>query len=133
LSRNRGECAISQQPSADIGKAIIAFQYVERVKSQLIIASKLLDRLAELTGDELAGACKITSFFFEALEGEINIAYNVVGSKDFEVAAAKVKEAADKIHYNQYEEAIRLVSEAISNVASSGQSAMQKLKNSNLL
>jgi len=106
---------------------------VERIKSQLIIASKLLDRLAELTGDELAGACKITSFFFEALEGEINIAHNVVGSKDFEVAAAKVKEAADKIHYNQYEEAIRLVSEAISNVASSGQSAMQKLKNSNLL
>jgi len=89
--------------------------------------------LAELSGEELAGACKITSFFLEALEGEINLAYNVLGSKDFEAAAAKVRAAADKIHYNQYEEAMRLVSEAISNVASSGQSAMQTLKSNNLL
>jgi len=89
--------------------------------------------LAELSGEELAGACKITSFFLDALEGEINLAYNVVGSRDFEAAAIKVREAADKVNYNQYDEAIRLVSEAISNVASSGQSAMQKLKNHNLL
>ena len=89
--------------------------------------------MIELSGEELAGACKITSFFLEALEGEINLAYNILGSKDFEVAATKVRAATDKIHYNQYEEAIRLVSEAISNVVSSGQSAMQTLKNNSLL
>jgi len=106
---------------------------VERVKSELIIAAKMLDRLNELSGDELGGASKLYSFFLTALEGEINIAFNVLGMKEFERAAAKVREAADKAHLNQYDEAIKLLSEAISHVASSGQWAMQTLKNHNLL
>jgi len=93
----------------------------------------MLDRLGELNGDELTGASKIYSFFLETLEGEINIAFNVVGMKEFEVAGVKVQEAADKAHFNQYDEAMKLLSEAISHVASSGQWAMQALKNSNLL
>lgn len=106
---------------------------MERIKSQLIIASKLIDRLAELNGEELAGAAKLYSFFLEALEGETNIAFNVSGMKEFEMAISKIKEAADRAHSNQYDEAIKLISEAISHVASSGQWAMQKLKDSNLL
>jgi len=106
---------------------------VERIKSQLIIASKILDRLHELSGDELVGACKMYSFFLEALEGEITLAYNVLKMKDFELASAKVREAAEKAHYNQYEEAMKLIAEAISNVASSGQWAMQTLKNNGFL
>ena len=106
---------------------------MERIKSELIIAAKMLDRLGELNGDELTGASKIYSFFLEALQGEINIAYNVLGIKEFETAGAKVKEVSDKTNYTQYEEAMKLISEAISNVASSGQWAMQILKNNNLL
>jgi len=106
---------------------------VERIKSELIIAVKLLDRLNELSGDELTGASKLHSFFLEALEGEINIAYNVLGMKDFENAGAKVREAADKAHFNQYDEAVKLLSEAISQIASSGQWAMQTLKNHKIL
>ncbi len=117
------------KPDSNIGKAIICFQYVERIKSELIIASKMIDRLTELDGDELTGAAKMYSFFLEALQGEINIAFNVLGMKEFEAAGAKVEEAATKAHYNQYEEAVKLISEAISNVASSGQWAMQTLKN----
>jgi len=106
---------------------------VERVKSELIIASKMLDRLTELSGDELNGARKLYSFFLEALEGETNIAFNVVGAKEFEVAATKVREATEKADLNQYDDAMRLLSEAISQVASTGQRAMQTLKNHNLL
>jgi len=93
----------------------------------------MLDRLNELSGDELEGASKLYSFFLMALEGEINIAYNVLGMKEFEMAAAKVREATDKAHLNLYEDALKLLSEAISQVASSGQWAMQTLKNHNLL
>ena len=106
---------------------------MERVKSELIIATKMLDRLNELSGDELEGASKLYSFFLTALEGEINIAFNVLGMKEFEMAATKVREAAEKAHLSQYDEAVRLLSEAISQVASSGQWAMQTLKNHNLL
>ncbi len=106
---------------------------MERVKSELIIAAKLLDRLSNLSGDELLGASKLFSSFLEALEGEINIAYNVSGMKDFETACTRVREAADRVSFNQYEEAMKAISEAISHVASSGQWAMQTLENHNLL
>lgn len=86
-----------------------------------------------MNGDELTGACKIYSFFLEALEGETNIAFNVTGMKEFEAASTKIREAADRAHFNQYEEAMKLISEAISNVASSGQWALQTLKNNQLL
>lgn len=106
---------------------------MECVKSELIIAAKLLDRLSELSGDELIGASKIFSSFLEALHGETNIAYNVSGVKDFETASTRVMEALDLVHFNQYEEAMKLISEAISHVASSGQWATQTLKDHNLL
>lgn len=106
---------------------------MERIKSQLIIAAKMLDRLVELKGDEFAGASKMYAFFLEALEGEIDIAYNVVGMKEFEMAGVKVREAADKSSSDQPEEAMKVISEAISHVASSGQWAMQTLKDNNLL
>lgn len=93
----------------------------------------MLDRLSELSGDELKGATKIYSFFLEALEGEILIAYNVLGMKEFETAAAKVREVTEKMHLGQNDEAMRLLSEAISQVASSGQWAMQTLKDNGFL
>ena len=124
---------ITENSSDAVSKAIVGFQYVERVKSELIIAAKMLDRLTELSGDESNGARKLYSFFLAALEGEINIAYNVLGAKEFELAGTKVKEAVDKANLNQYEESMRLLSEAISQVASTGQHAMQTLKNHNLL
>jgi hypothetical protein len=93
----------------------------------------MLDRLNGLSGDELKGATKIYSFFLEALEGEIHIAHNVLGMKEFEAASAKVREVGDKVHLGQYDEAMRLLSEAISQVASSGQWAMQTLKDNGFL
>ena len=116
-----------------MGKAIVGFQYAERVKSELIIAAKMVDSLSQLTGDELKGASKLYSFFLSALEGETNIALNVVGRTEFETAAAKIREASEKTGVGQYDEAMRLLSEAISYVASTGQWAMQTLKNNHLL
>lgn len=46
-----------------MGKAIVGFQYAERVKSELIIAAKMIDSLSELTGDELKGASKLFLLF----------------------------------------------------------------------
>jgi hypothetical protein len=114
-------------------KAIICFQHAERIKSELIIASKLLDRISTLGGDELTGASKLYSYFLEALEGEINIARNVVGLQNFEKAGRKVGEAADKAHFFQYEEAMSLLSEAMSSITTSGQKAAEVLREKGLL
>jgi len=65
--------------------------------------------------------------------GEINIAYNVVGRQDFLQAHEKVTAALEKVQQRLFEDAIRQVSEAISAVASSGQWAMQVLKDNGFL
>jgi len=67
------------------------------------------------------------------LEGEINIARNVTGLQDFEKAGRKVGEAADKAHYFQYEEAMNLLSEAMSSITTSAQKAAEVLTKKGLL
>ena len=129
---NASVSPITEQFS-EVGKAIVGFQYAERVKSELMIAAKMVDSLSELTGDELKGASKLYSRFLAALEGETNIAFNVVGRTEFETAAAKIREAAEKTSLGQYDGVMKMLSQAISNVASIGQWAMQTLKNNHLL
>jgi len=116
-----------------VGKAIVCFQYVERIKSELIIAAKLLEYIIELKGDEQSGANKLFGWYLDAVLGEINIAHNVVGRQDFLRAGEKVTAAIEKVRQGRFEDAIRQVSEAISAVASSGQWAMQVLKNNAFL
>ena len=106
---------------------------MERIKSELIIAARLIEQMGELKGEELNGANKVLALFLDSLQGEINIALNVSGRRDFEAAGEKVKAASEKMHNLQSEEAIRLVSEAISSVATSGQWAMQTLKEKGFL
>jgi len=112
---------------------VVCFQYVERIKSELIIAAKLLEFIIELKGDEQSGANKLFRWYLDAVLGEVNIAYNVIGRQDFMQAGEKVKTAIEKVQQGRFEEAIRQVSEAISAVASSGQWAMQVLKDNGFL
>ena len=92
-----------------------------------------MERISALSDDELSGASKLYSYFLEALEAEINIARNVLGLQDFKKAGRKVGEAADKAHYFQYEEAMSLLSEAMSSITTSGQKAAKVLKEKGLL
>ena len=45
-------------------KAILTYQYAERIKSELIIASGLLSKMDRLEGDERLGAEKMMVSFF---------------------------------------------------------------------
>jgi hypothetical protein len=122
-----------EESSLDTRKAIICFQYVERIKSELIIAVKLLEKLDELEGDELAGAKKMMLAFLDALAGEINIAHGVPGMQDFEEARKKILDTTGKILSQDYVGAMNNISKAISSVTTSGSRAMQMLKEKNLL
>jgi len=117
----------------DVRKAIICFQYVERIKSELIIAAKLLGEIEELKGDELTGANKVMSSLLEALLGEIRIAHNVLGMRNFEEASMQVEEAVGNVRSHEYSEAVKRISRAISFITTSGQHAMQTLKEKGLL
>ena len=51
-------------------------KHSERIKSELIIASKMLVALEGFKGDELNGAAKMLEYYFNALLTEVGIAYN---------------------------------------------------------
>lgn len=121
------------ESSFDIRKAIICFQYVERIKSELIIAVKLLEKLDELKGDELAGAEKMMLSFLDALAGEITLAHGVLGLQNFEEARTKILEATGKVWSKDYLGATNDISRAMSSITTSGSRVMQMLKEKNLL
>lgn len=119
--------------SLDARKAIICFQYTERIKSELIIAANLLGEISELKGDELAGAEKLVLSFLRALQGEARIAHNVLGMRNFEEAGDKVEEVAERVRSHEYLEATRRISEAISLITTGGQQATEVLTEKGLL
>jgi len=122
-----------ENSSLDIKKAVTVFVYVERIKSELIIAARLLEEIQNLKESEGEGAKKPMLSFLNALQGETQIAYNVSKEKNFEQATMKVREATERTRSKEYREAIRCVSEAISISTTAGQPALQLLKEKELL
>ncbi len=122
-----GEC------SSDVREAVICFQFSERIKSELVIAARLLGEIGELKGDELSGGKKILLSFWEAVLGETNLANNILRKQNLREAGAKVEEAAESVRSDEYLEATRRVSEAISRVTTSGGRAMEMLKEKGFL
>lgn len=114
--------------SPTIRKAVICFQYAERIKSELIIAANLLTKIGELKEDEHAGAEKLMLSFLDALIGEVNVAQNVSRMQNFEEARNKILEAKENVRLHEYSQATKCISEAISFTTSSGQWAAEKLK-----
>ena len=114
--------------SHTIRKAVICFQYAERIKSELIIAANLLTKTSELEGNERAGAEKLMLSFLDALIGEVNLAQNVSEMRNFEQARNKILEAKERIQLHEYSQTTKCISEAISFTTSSGQWAAEILK-----
>ncbi|MFH1242498.1 MAG: hypothetical protein V1689_09060 [Pseudomonadota bacterium] len=114
-------------------KPILIFQYSERIKSELIIASELLAKLVTLRGDELIGAEKLLITFMEALRGEIRIAQNIEKTVNFLGAEKKVTEAIGRLRLSYHSEAARSISEALSFITTSSQGAMEVLEEKGLI
>jgi len=137
IKRKQGENSILERimrkKSLDVRKAIICFQYTERIKSELIIAANLLGKIGELEGGELAGAEKLMLSLLRALKGEVGIAHSVLGMQNFEDAGGKVAEVVERVRSREYSEASRRISEAISLVTTGGQKATDVLREKGLL
>ncbi|MFC1830230.1 hypothetical protein ACFL0O_11545 [Thermodesulfobacteriota bacterium] len=117
----------------DTKTAIHTYQYAERIKSELIIASSLLALLDTLEGDERIGAEKLMKTFLEALRGEIKIAQNIEKSMNFIGAEKKVSEALEMLRLGKPADINRCISNALSLITTSCQRAMENLINNNLI
>jgi hypothetical protein len=60
-------------------EAILVFHFADRVKAELLLASRLLNTVMQMEGQEREGAGRVLVDFFRGLEQEINLAQVQIG------------------------------------------------------
>ncbi|MEM2911402.1 MAG: hypothetical protein QW146_02730 [Candidatus Bathyarchaeia archaeon] len=118
---------------SEVKRAFLAFHYVEKIKTNLIMASTLLEFLGGLADVEIVGAEKLLIAYFNALIVEVNIAANASQIEVFRDIATKLNEAIEQTRQHNYAGAERLVSEALSITTTQGSEAAQILKDKGLI
>ncbi len=63
-------------------EAIMAFHFADRVKAELLIASRLLNTVSQMEGQEREGAGRLFVDFLRGLEQEVNLAQTQIGDPD---------------------------------------------------
>jgi hypothetical protein len=115
-------------------KEMIAhFVYAEKMKSDLILTASLLEVLKDMTDEEVAGAEKLLITYLKALTREANIARNASGVRRFQEVSLKIDAVVEQVKRHNYADAVKLVSEAISLVTTSGHQAAHALKEKGLI
>lgn len=118
----------------EVKKALTVFNYAEKFKTSLIVASSLLELLSELKEEaELSGAEKLLIAYFNALIMELNIAANASKIEGFRDIATNLQKAIEYVRQRNPVVAQRLISEAISMATTHGSWAAQILKEKNLI
>jgi hypothetical protein len=112
---------------------IVSYQFAERIKSALIISSKMLLVLEGLREDEFEGAKKVTLAFFDALSTETALAVNATGLQDFRVAEEKIKLVKRMIEGGNLREAHATLGSTVTNATTACASAMKALTEKGLL
>ena len=62
--------------------AILAFHFADRVKAEIILASRLLGAVSQMQGQEREGAGRLFLDFLKGLEQEINLAQVQIGDPE---------------------------------------------------
>jgi hypothetical protein len=63
-------------------EAILAFHFADRVKAELLLASRLLNTVTQMQGLELEGAGRLFVDFLRGLEQEVNLAQVQIGDPE---------------------------------------------------
>jgi hypothetical protein len=63
-------------------EAILAFHFADRVKAELLLASRLLNTVSQMEGQERQGAGRLFVDFLRGLDQEVNLAQTQIGDPD---------------------------------------------------
>ncbi len=114
-------------------KEIIGYQFAERIKSALIVCSKMLQVLETLQGDELEGAKKVMFAFFDALSTETALALKATGMPEFERVEETVKPVKRLIEEGAFSEAHATLGSAVSRATTACDRTMRALMEEGLM
>jgi len=109
------------------GNEIIGYQFAERIKSALIIGSKMVMVLEILKENEFEGAKKVTFAFFDALSIETGLALNATEMNEFELVEEKVTQIRRRIEEKDFEEVHATLGAAVSHATTACERTMRAL------
>lgn len=118
---------------SEVKKAVMCFLYTEKTKSDLILATNLLEILNSMKDEDIVGAEKLLVAYFNALIKEVNIAANASGIQGFKEVNVKLEAVIQQTKQHNYVNAVKLVSEAISVTTTNGHKAAQTLREKGLI
>jgi hypothetical protein len=116
-----------------IRNEIVNYQFAERIKSALIIGSKMLSVIETLGGSELEGAKKAIFAFFDALSAETGIALNATRLQEFALVDEKLRQVKIRIEKDDYSEAHATLGRAVSHATTACAGAMSALMENGLM
>jgi hypothetical protein len=119
--------------SMDIPTAIKSYQFGERAKSGLIMASQLATALPDFPEAERAGGRRMLLMLMESIRTEIQFAVSSTGQQSFSKAINAINEAISLVESNQPEQATVKLAAAISASTTPAQEAWQVLSGHGLL
>jgi FAD synthase len=106
---------------------IIGYQFAERIKTALIIGSRMLTVLETLKEQEFEVGKKMMAAFFDALSIETGLAFNATGMKEFELVDDKVNQIRRRIDERDLEEAHATLGAAVSRATTACERTMRVL------
>ncbi|MDI6810755.1 MAG: hypothetical protein QMD80_03625 [archaeon] len=109
------------------GNDIVGYQFAERIKSALIIGSKMLMVMETLKENEFEGAKKVMLAFFDALSTETGLALNATGMKEFDLVEDKVTQIRRRIEEKDFQEAHATLGAAVSHATTACERTMRAL------
>jgi hypothetical protein len=124
---------VERKTLSEIKKTVICFLYTEKIKSDLILSTGLLETLKGMGDEDIVGAEKLMVAYFNALIREVNIAANASGVEGFREVSVKLEDAIQQIKQHNYVNAAKLVSGAISITTTSGHQAAQTLRDKGII
>ena len=118
----------------EVKKALVVFNYAEKLKSGLMIAWSMLETLSQIREEaELAGAEKVLLAYLNALISEVNIAANASKTESFREIATSIEEVVECVRRRDVPAAERFVAQAISMATTQGDWAAHKLAERGLI
>lgn len=119
--------------SMDLATAVKSYQFGERAKSGLIMASQLCLALTGFSAQERSGGRRMLIMTMEAIRSDLQFALRSTGESEFQKATNFLNDAISLVESNQPEQASEKIASAISASTTSAQEAWQVLSEHGLL
>jgi hypothetical protein len=114
-------------------EAILLFHFADRLKSELLIASKLLTSLLQLKGQEQEGGKRLFLDYFRALEGEMGLGIALINDQDMVRVRTVLTGLTGMVDSKMFNEVQEHLTWIISTMTTYAQRAMEFLMKDKLL